>query len=116
MASGWESRLGESYRPGNAIPSMIAVPTGRRCYWDAESNIVYINQNNEVLPLMSVFQYVAAYSDRQDACRFVLGMCLDGRGFLTAVGGRNVLTACSRWLRRWIHFGGWGAVWLRCYG
>lgn len=79
---------------------MIAVPTGRRRYWDADGNkiLVYVNQNNEVLPFMSVFQIAAAYSDRLDARRVVLGMCLDGHEFLTSLGGRRLSIACSRWL------------------
>lgn len=81
---------------------MIAVPTRQRRYRIADGNpiIVYMNQNDKVLPPMSGFQYAAAYSDRLDARRFVLGMRLDGHEFLTSVGGRRLLTACSGWLHR----------------
>lgn len=79
---------------------MIAEPTGRRRYWDVDENetIVYINQNNAVVLLLSVSQYAAFFSDRLDACRFVLGMCLNEHEFLITAGGRDMPTACKGWL------------------
>lgn len=94
---GWDGRLGEPYQLGNTTTPMIAVPTGRHCYRDANGNEikVYINQKNKVLSSTSVFQYAAASSDRLDACRFVLRMLLGGHEFMTSVNGRNMPTACS---------------------
>lgn len=84
---------------------MIAGRTDRHCYSDADGIeiFVYINRNIEVRPLMSVFLYVGAYSDRLNARRLVLEMRLDGHVFLTSVSGHNVLTACSGWLCRRVH-------------
>lgn len=65
---------------------------------------------------MSVFEYVAAYSDQLDPCRLFLEMRLDGHEFPTLIDDRNVPKACSVWLCRWIHFVNQGAAWLRFYG
>lgn len=53
---------------------------------------------------------------RPTGCSSALGMRLYKHKFLMPVGGRNVPTACSRWLRWWVYFGGRGAAWLHCYG
>lgn len=64
---------------------------------------------------MYVFQYAAAFSSRLYVRRFVLGMLLNGHEFLIWIGDRNMPTACSGLLRRWIHLDGRGAAWLWIY-
>lgn len=63
---------------------------------------------------MSVFQYARDNRDRLDVRRFVLGMRLYGHRFYVCDRQIEYLTACGGWARRWLHFGGRGAAWLRC--
>lgn len=65
---------------------------------------------------MSFFQHAAAFLDRLNVQRFVLGMGLSGHMFLVRVDHCQMSTACSGWLRRWIRFGGRITAWPCTYG
>lgn len=65
---------------------------------------------------MSVFQNVAAYSDRPDVRRFVLEMRVKGHEFLVRADRRQMPTACSGRPRRWARSGDRGAAWLWAHG
>lgn len=97
---------------------MVAVPTGRRCYWDLDGNeiIVAVNPRGEVLPPMSAFQYATAFFDRVAVCRFVLGMRLNGNEYFVTASHRQMPTAYSVWLCCWLHFWDRDAAWPRSYG
>lgn len=43
-------------------------------------------------------------------------MCIDEHNFYVSSQRHAVLNFVGAWLRRWIHFGGWGAALLRCVG
>lgn len=97
---------------------MIEVPAMLYRYLVADGNrtIVYLYRTNKVLPPMSVFWYAAASCDRQHARRFVLGIRPDKHEISMSVGGWNMLTTRSGWLRWLIHFGCRSAVWLHWNG
>lgn len=76
---------------------MISVSAARRRSLDAKGNkiIVYINQDDEFLSLISVFYLAVDFSDRLDIRRFVLEMRLNGHEFLISIRSHSTLTACS---------------------
>lgn len=97
---------------------MIAVSTGRRCCRDpnCSKTIVLTNDRDEIVLLTSVFQYAAAFLDRSDVSRFVLGMRLSGHEFLVQAGYRQPPTACTGRFRRRIRLENWITAWPRTYG
>lgn len=96
---------------------MNAVSSGQGRYCDMDGNQinVSVNSQGEVLPPMSVFQYVAAFTDPLNVRRFVLGARLVGYEFLAQVDHPQMPTVCSGKHRCWIYFGGRGSAWLWTY-
>lgn len=83
---------------------------------DADGNRlrVYNNQRNEGLPIFSVFEYFAHYSDRVDAERFRFGSRQPGRGSKTRLGEDARLTVAGVRHTRCLHSGERGAMACRC--
>lgn len=95
--SGCDGRLGELNKLGTVTPLMIAVPTVRLRYRDADGIkiIVLVKTQGEVLFLMAIIQYGAAFSDRLDVCRLVFGISLNRHEFLFQVEHHHTPAACS---------------------
>lgn len=82
----------------------------------AQSFFLIFMLMRNLLPPLSVFQYVAAFSDRLNALRFVLSMRIDGHNSHMTIQLHSMFTAAGAWLQRWIHFGGRRANWLQRTG
>lgn len=110
--------MGESHQWGTVTYLMIAVPAGRYRYRDADgiAIVVPVISRSEVPFHMSVFQYAAAFSDRLDVRRFVLGVHLNKHEFLVGVNHRQMPTARSGWHCCLVHFEGRGAACPQTYG
>lgn len=94
---GWKDYLEELYQLSTATSSMIAVPTGRLRYCDADGKkrIVLVNSRDEVLPHISIFKHAGAFSDCPDVRRIVLEKRPKRHEVLIPIGGRNMPLACS---------------------
>lgn len=75
-----------------------------------------LNANKKVLPHLLIIQYVAAFSDRLDVRRFVLGIHIDKPNFYMTFQRHLMLTAAGARLRHWNHFGGREATLPQCAG
>lgn len=72
---------------------------------DGTHLIIQYIQARELLPFVSVLEYVRLFSDRLNACRFVLGMRICNVNFYVCDGHTIRLTAAGDWASRWLHRG-----------
>lgn len=73
------------------------------------------NFAGKIISMVSVFKFAQDFSDRLDACPFVLGMRSNGTSFMVREKTSLCITAPGAWVGRWIDWGGCGAAWSRCW-
>lgn len=114
---GWEEMLDTPFADGNVGPSYVLItPVSFKAIvtTDGEELTISRNANDEVIPIICVFQLARRHSDRLDARRFVLGMRVYCAFFTIQDRSATRVTAAGAWARRWMHWGGRGAAWSRC--
>lgn len=98
---GWEIHLDDPHQketaPGRA--SILATVVRRNCRVSGGSALLLeLNAHEEVLPPLSMFQYVATFCDRLDAQLFVLSMRIGGHNICMTSQRHSMITvAGARW-------------------